>query len=138
MISDKDLIIMAKWMLSSKRKKTGGLLQRHAKKKKYQHGRDLIPAVVGETRKKIKRTKGGSAKIIAKSINIANIIAEGKAHKVRILSVVDNKADSHFVRRNVITKGAIIQTELGKARVTSRPGQEGVVNAALIEKKGYS
>ncbi|MCD6558125.1 MAG: 30S ribosomal protein S8e, partial [Candidatus Aenigmarchaeota archaeon] len=40
-----------------------------------------------------------------------------------------------FVRRNIITKGAIIMTEDGRAVVTNRPGQEGVINAKLIEEK---
>ena len=35
--------------------------------------------------------------------------------------------------RGIITKGALIETELGKAIVTSRPGQDGVVNALLVE-----
>jgi small subunit ribosomal protein S8e len=46
---------------------------------------------------------------------------------------VENPANPHYVRRNIITKGAVIKTELGNAKVTSRPGQDGVVNAALIE-----
>ena len=57
----------------------------------------------------------------------------GKSSKVKIKSVVENPADMHFVRRNIITKGAIIETEKGKAKVTSRPSQDGIVNAVLIE-----
>jgi|SRR3989344_2128147 len=126
---------MTQWNLRSKRKSTGGLLVRHAKKKKHQRGYDFLPALVGAKKVKIKRTRGGSEKRTLLSVNTANIITSGKSSSAKILSVIENKADSHFVRRNVVTKGAIINTDKGKARVTSRPGQDGVVNAVLIEEK---
>ena len=71
------------------------------------------------------------------STDTANVInpRTGRAQKVKILTVMENPADPHFVRRNVLTKGAIIDTELGKARISSRPGQSGVVNAVLLEEK---
>ncbi len=46
--------------------------------------------------------------------------------------MLENAANRHYVRRDIITKGTIIQTKLGKARVTSRPAQDGTVNAVLI------
>ena len=66
--------------------------------------------------------------------NVANVFDPGtkKSFKVEIKTVLENPADSHFVRRNVITKGAVIDTEKGKAKVTSRPSQDGTVNAVLI------
>jgi small subunit ribosomal protein S8e len=71
------------------------------------------------------------------AIDVANVTDSqtGQTKSTKILSVIENPADPHFVRRNVLTKGAIIETELGKARVTSRPGQSGSVNAVLIEAK---
>ncbi len=126
---------MVQWILRSKRKKTGGLLKRLGKKKKYQRGRDYLPMHIGEPKTKKERTRGGNIKTIALSANTANIAAKGKAQKAKILNVLENKANPQLVRRNIITKGAVIQTELGKARVTSRPGQSGIVNAVLIEEK---
>lgn len=126
---------MAQWILRSKRKKTGGLLKRPGKKKKHQRGRDYLPTHIGKTKIKKERARGGNIKMIALSANTANIVAKGRAQKAKILSVLENKANPQFVRRNIITKGAVIQTELGKARVTSRPGQSGIVNAILIEEK---
>lgn len=69
-------------------------------------------------------------------VEFANVIdpKTKKAKKVKILNVIENKADSHLVRRGIITKGAVIKTELGEARVTSRPSQHGVVNAILLKK----
>jgi small subunit ribosomal protein S8e len=48
--------------------------------------------------------------------------------------VLENSANRNYVQRNFLNKGAIVQTELGAARVTSRPGQDGVVNVVLLEK----
>jgi len=126
---------MTTWRNIAKRKKTGGRVKRYRKKKKMDRSRDFIPAVVGETKKLKVRMRGGKEKVVLVSSDTANIIVDGKAQKVKILNVIENKADPHFVRRNIITKGAIIETEAGKAIVTSRPGQDGVINAKLIEKK---
>ena len=48
------------------------------------------------------------------------------------LLVKDNKANLHYMRRNILTKGAVIKTEIGDARITNRPGQDGVINAILL------
>ena len=55
-----------------------------------------------------------------------------KYEQIKIKTISGNPANRHFIRRNIMTKGAIIETEKGKARITSRPGQDGVVNAVLI------
>ena len=69
------------------------------------------------------------------STNIAYVLDRetGKVTKTEILGVVENPANPHYVRRNIITKGAIIETKLGKVKVTSRPGQDGVVQGVLIK-----
>ena len=36
------------------------------------------------------------------------------------------------MRRNTITKGAIVDTSAGLAKVVSRPGQTGTINAILV------
>ena len=126
---------MAQWHMKSKRKKTGGLLKRHRKKKPAQMGRDFIPTEIGERRIKVIRVRGGNKKFVALAADVANLTVAGRTKKSKILEVVENPADSHFVRRNIITKGAIIMTEDGRAVVTNRPGQEGVINAKLIEEK---
>jgi len=48
--------------------------------------------------------------------------------------VIKNQANVDFQRKGVITKGAIIETPIGNAVVTSRPGQDGTINATLIKK----
>jgi small subunit ribosomal protein S8e len=61
--------------------------------------------------------------------------SSGKTQKVKIIRVLENPANRDYERRGVITKGALIETELGRARVTSRPAQDAVINAFLIAKK---
>jgi len=66
----------------------------------------------------------------AKEVNVSD--QKGKTQKTEILNVVENPANPNLVRRNVITKGAVVETKLGRVRVTSRPGQEGTVNGVLV------
>ena len=55
-----------------------------------------------------------------------------KYSKAKLKIVVENKANENFIRRNILTKGAIIDTDKGKARITSRPGQTGALTAVLV------
>ncbi len=127
--------IMTQWKLRSKKSPTGKLLKAHSKKRRRQGNRDFLPALMGSTKRRKIRARGGNEKIIALAADTANVATKGGIKKAKILTVAENRANPQFVRRNIITKGAIIQTDLGKARVTSKPGQSGVVNAVLIELK---
>lgn len=108
------------------------------KKKKSELGSDsrLTSLAHGtskdEERKEI-NLKGGSKKTILTKTKFANIPDGGKTKRVEIKSIADNLANKDFKRMSVISKGAVIETELGKAKVTSRPSQEGVVNAVLLK-----
>lgn len=126
---------MAQWNLRSGRKTTGGKYKRHGKKTRVLRRRDFLPTHLGGSKSIAKRTRGGSVKRILLKTETANVAVKGKYQKAKILSVLKNPADLQFVRRNIITKGAIVQTDLGKAKVMSRPGQTGTINAILIEEK---
>lgn len=118
------------------RKPTGGRIRPHRKKRKYEMGREFSETKIGEKQKLVKiRTKGGGLKLRLKVANFANIVdpKTKKVKKVKILDVIENKANPFYTRADIITKGSIIKTEIGNAVVTSRPGQDGVVNAVLIE-----
>lgn len=119
-----------------KRKPTGGRRRPYRGRRKYE--KDGYPAEprVGEHKVVKKRVRGGGYKLVLKSTNYANVTdpETGKTQKARIIRVVENKADRDYERRGVITKGAVIETEIGLARVTSRPSQHGVVNALLIKR----
>lgn len=128
---------MAQWHLRSNRSPTGSLLSRVKKKKRENRGLEFLQTRTEERKAKHKRSRGGNTKVKLLSENIANV-ADPKTKKIqrsKILSVQENAANPHYVRRNVLTKGAVIKTEAGLARVVSRPGQHGVINAVLLEKK---
>ena len=119
---------------NSKRKLTGGRLISNRGKRKYELGREAGEPNVDVTRKKMIKTRGGNSKIRLLRCDIACVAdpKTGKSKTAKIVSVNDNSANLNYIRRNIITKGAIIKTELGDARVTSRPGQDGIVNAILV------
>jgi len=118
----------------SNRMSTGARYKRLFSKKLHELGCDPSLTRVDKMRKKIIRVVGDNQKIKLFATENANVLdPKTKKHsKSRIKSVVDNPANRNFMRRNIITKGAVIDTDLGKAKVTSRPGQEGIVNAVLI------
>ena len=97
-----------------------------------------VPSNTKLEEKKIVKVRmlGGSFKNIQLSNNTANVYnPETKKYvQSKILTVVNSQANRNFVRRNIMTKGAIIKTELGEAKITSRPGQEAQINAVLIKK----
>lgn len=88
-----------------------------------------------EEKRENRRTKGGTEKTSAKVALFANITTPQGTKKAKITNVADNPSNRHYARENIITKGALIETELGRARVTSRPGQAGVVNAVLLKEQ---
>lgn len=124
---------MARWQGKSVRKITGGRYRHFRKKRKYELGREHVETKLGKRRAKVIRTRGGNTKVRLREAEWANVVdpESNVCKKVEIEGVRDNRANMHFVRRNVITKGAVISTKLGDARVTSRPGQDGNVNAVL-------
>jgi len=85
-----------------------------------------------------RRSKGGGSKQAGKVVLYASVSSKRGVKKAKILKVLESPDNPHFSRENLITKGAFIETELGKARVTSRPGQHGVVNAVLVEETSQS
>ncbi len=124
-----------KWQGKSKRKETGGRLKLARKKRRYELGREQNITVLGEPRHKKVRVRGNNARVRVLSTNVANVTdpETNVTKKVKIKDVLENAANPHYVRRDIITKGAVIETEIGKARITSRPGQDGCINAVLIK-----
>lgn len=125
---------MGLWQGKSDKKPTGGKLRHARKKRKFEIGAEAQTTTIGPSRKKFARTRACNQKVRALSAERVNVVDPGKkgVRNVKILSVLENPCNPHYVQRNIITKGAIIQTELGRARVTSRPGQDGIINAILI------
>lgn len=119
-----------------KRKRSGGRSRAYRGKRAYEMGSDPAATILGSRKIVRQRSRGGGVKVRALSINEANVTDSntGKTQKTEITRVVKNPANVDYQRRGVITKGSIVETPLGQARVTSRPGQSGVVNAVLVEK----
>lgn len=126
---------MVIWHAHRKKKSTGGLYRQLRDKKQYELGRAAAMTKVSEKKKiLVIRTRGSHSKMRALEINIANVLdpKSGKFVKAKIKKISENKASRHFARMGVMTKGAIIETDKGKAKITNRPGQEGFVNAILV------
>ena len=117
-----------------KRKQSGARYKDYRKKKQYELGREPSFTKLGKKRIQSIRTMGANRKLRLLSADTANLFdPKSKSFRqVKIKTITDNPANRHFVRRNIMTKGSVIDTEFGKARVTSRPGQDGMVNAVLI------
>ena len=117
----------------STRKRTGGRLKHASNKKRHQLGREPAETTVGERRIQFIDSRGNEKKVRALSTNVAQVADGGEVVEAEIEDVVENPSNVNYVRRNIVTKGAVIETSEGRARVTSRPGQTGQVNAVLLE-----
>ena len=56
----------------------------------------------------------------------------GKTTLATITNVVENDSNPNYIRRNILTKGAVVESDLGRVRITSRPGHDGVINGVLL------
>jgi small subunit ribosomal protein S8e len=116
------------------RKITGGKYHANRKKKSYERkNQDRHVIVDRETRKKTIRVMGGNNKTFILKTNLVNIVISGKAKKAEITNVEATPQNTFLARQNRLMRGSIIDTSLGKARITNRPSQEGMVNAVLIK-----
>ena len=136
---------MTEWHMKSRRKPSGGILRtmKRSDKKLAWRGGDFASTSIVQKEEEvlIEKGKGRAEKLKAKKAKYASITDRktNKTTKAEIEKVILNPADRHFTRRNIITKGAIIQVKVGgkeeAARVTSRPGQSGAVEAVLLDEK---
>ena len=124
---------MAQWHGVSKRKSTGGRLVKSRGKRRTEISAEKQYAVIGEPKNKIYRKTGKNQTIRILSANkiSVNDPKTGKTKVVGINNVVENPSNPNYVRRNILVKGAIVDTELGLVKISSRPGQDGVINGVL-------
>ncbi len=125
---------MARSQRRSKRKYTGKKYKHFSKKRKRELEGPTLDTEIGPEKKKKQRTLGGNFKLKLFATQYINVTDPGtnKTQKVRILGFEENIASKDLNRRHVLTKGAVVETELGNARITSRPGQHGVLNGVLV------
>jgi small subunit ribosomal protein S8e len=119
----------------AKRKPTGGRKVVSRARRAFEMDRYAAETILGNRELVKMKVRGGNEKARLKKADSAVITdrATHTASVAKILKVVENKANRDYERRGVITKGTIIDTEKGRARVTSRPGQDGVINAVLLK-----
>lgn len=119
--------------LRGKRKVSGGLYKWRKKKQRHKAGNPTHTLVGKQAKVEVKRRSGILKQKLLK-VEMANVYDPKvkKYDKLKILTIVENPANRHFVRRNILTKGSIIKTDKGNAKVVSKPSQDGVVNAILI------
>ena len=120
------------------KKISGGRYYKARKKKKYELDRQPRVVKLGKEKRKEIRTRGGNEKVVLLSTDTANIINKKtkKSSKVKIKNVLETPSNRFLARQNLLMKGAVIDTDKGKARITNRPSQEGSVQCILIEETG--
>jgi small subunit ribosomal protein S8e len=119
--------------MKSGRKDSGGRYKRPKKRKLSGRQGQARIVKLGETKTKVLKTRGGGKKLVSFLQNVANVISKGKSKKVGIKNVLETPSNTFLARQNILVKGSIVETELGKAKITNRPSQEGTVQAVLID-----
>lgn len=117
----------------SPRKRTGGRRRPNRDKRKHELGDEPTETQLGESKLKTVDARGTGTKTRAIRTDKATVATDDGTVAATIEDVVENPADPNYARRNIITRGAVIETSEGRARVTSRPGQDGQINAVLVE-----
>jgi small subunit ribosomal protein S8e len=125
---------MGIWQGRSRRKRTGGRLRPIRKKRRFEIGREIQHASVGAGSVKSYRVRGANEKLRILTTQTINVYdpATKKFAPAKVITVRENPANPNYVQRNIITKGAILETEVGLVRVRSRPGQDGVLNGVRV------
>ena len=114
-------------------KVTGGRRHPLRSRRKYEMDRFPNEAVIGEQITITRKVRGKNVKTAIKTIDSVNLAIDSKIKRVKIIKVLENATNNDYKRRGIISKGAILETEEGKCRVVSRPGQHGTVNAILVK-----
>ena len=114
-------------------KVTGGRRHPLRSRRKYEMDRFPNEAIIGEQITITRKVRGKNVKAAIKTIDSVNLAIDSKIKRVKIIKVLENATNNDYRRRGIISKGAILETEEGKCRVVSRPGQHGTVNAILVK-----
>lgn len=115
------------------RKKSGGKYTTRRKKKSYEIAGQARIVKIGEDKRKTQRVRGGNKKTFLLRGKFINVKTKEGLKKIEIKDVVETPSNRFLARQDILTKGAIIKTDLGNIKITNRPSQEGVVNGVLVE-----
>jgi len=118
------------------RKISGGKYSSKMRKKKsYERAGQARIIKIGNDKRKKLTGLGKTEKIVllsGKTINVRDS-KSASVKKTIIKNVTETPNNRFLARQNILTKGAIVETELGKVRITNRPTQEGNINGILIK-----
>ena len=124
---------MAQWHGISRRKSSGGRKVQARGKRSTEISTEKQFALVGDPKRKIYRKTGGNTLVRVLSDNRCTINGkDGKSTIANITNVIQNDANSNYIRRNILTKGAVVETDKGQVKITSRPGHDGVLNGVVL------
>ena len=125
---------MGIWQGRSRRKPTGGRLRPIRKKRRFEISREIQHATIGSGTVKKYRVRGANRKLRILTTTQVNVFdpATKKITVAKLVTVRENPANPNYVQRNVITRGAIVETDLGLVQIRSRPGQDGVLNGIRV------
>ena len=123
---------MALSQFRSRRKASGGRYKRTRSHPISEHGSEPMFTRIDKRRVKTVKGPGSTSKRKALSLNEITVMIDGKTVKTEMSSVLENPANRNYVRRNIITRGTIVDTPKGKVRVTNRPSQEGHAQGVLL------
>ncbi len=110
---------------------TGGRREKYRDKKLSQVGGEFTATKASDKDKRTeKRKRGGKTAVKLKKASTVNVVTKEGTKKAKVIRVIESH-NPEYVRMHIITKGAVLETDLGKVRVTNRVGQDGVVNGVL-------
>lgn len=112
---------------------TGGRRRKSRDKKLAHAGGTFTGTKTADKDDRVKKRKrgGGPGLKLKKALSVSVVTKEG-AKKAKIVKVIESH-NPEYVRMNIITKGAVLETDVGKVRVTNRVGQDGVINGVLVQ-----
>ena len=114
-------------------KGTGGKRGKAADKKlRFVGGAFTATKVSTKEQRIVKRGRGNTAKIKLRTAKFVNVLTKEGMKKVTLRTVLETPDNRHYARQNILTRGAVVDTEIGKVKITNRVGQDGVVNGKLL------
>jgi len=114
------------------KKASGGKYIKRRKKKSYELPGQKRVIRIGEDKRKKQRVMGGNEKVMLLRAQTINVRDKNTAKKATVKNVLETPSNKFLARQNILTKGTIVETDLGKVRITNRPTQEGMMNGVII------
>ena len=115
------------------KKASGGKYKKSRKKRSYEIQGQRKIVRLAEEKKKSRKTRGGGKKTFLLGARFINVRTDGKSKRAEIKNVLETPSNRFLARQNILTKGTVVETNVGKVRITNRPSQEGIVNGILLK-----